>query len=324
MRKRLLPLAGCFGALLLSGCATPPSPRLAAMSVAQPQPHTIAAPFFSQVTDQCGPAALASVLNFRGINITPQQLRDRIYLPGRAGTLQLELIAAARAEGLLAYPIAPTQEALVQELNADNPILVLQNLGLDWLPRWHYAVLIGYDPHHDEMILHSGDRAALRRPRSQFMRSWQSASGWGIVITAVNRPAATATPAGLLQASLELEQSGQRQSAGFLYQRLTQQHPHYHPAWAALANWQYRSGAFRAALASYQQALHLNPTDPALWNNQAYALAGLGCRTQAISSLQCGLTRQPDHPELLDSLEQLAQQASQPGDHCPSLSCRQR
>ena len=24
-------------------------------------------------------------------------------------------------------------------------LLVLQNLGLSWLPRWHYAVVVGYD-----------------------------------------------------------------------------------------------------------------------------------------------------------------------------------
>jgi len=55
------------------------------------------------------------------------------------------MIAAARRNGFVAIELAPNLSDLLAEIAAGNPVVVLQNLALDWYPAWHYAVAIGYD-----------------------------------------------------------------------------------------------------------------------------------------------------------------------------------
>ncbi len=66
------------------------------------------------------------------------------------------MIGAARRHGRVAYVISSPEELLV-EVAAGNPVIVLQNLGLSWVPVWHYAVVIGYDGDADMVTLHSGE-----------------------------------------------------------------------------------------------------------------------------------------------------------------------
>jgi len=55
---------------LLSGCATGIGSMVAELDNRSMGVELEHVPFFSQVTDQCGPAALASVLNDAGIEVT--------------------------------------------------------------------------------------------------------------------------------------------------------------------------------------------------------------------------------------------------------------
>ena len=56
-------------------------------------------PFFSQQRYQCGPAALATVLNAAGVKVTDEELVPEVYLPTREGSLQVEMLAATRRHG---------------------------------------------------------------------------------------------------------------------------------------------------------------------------------------------------------------------------------
>jgi len=141
-----------------------------------------ATPFFPQERYQCGPAALATVLNARGKAVTPEALVPQVYLPAREGSLQAEIMAAARRQGLLALAVEPALDALLAEIAAGHPVLVLQNLGLDWLPRWHYAVAIGYDLERQELILRSGTAPRRITPLRVFLNTWDRAARWGIVV----------------------------------------------------------------------------------------------------------------------------------------------
>ena len=91
----------CAVLLWLTGCATP---QVAAL-LARP-PATLPArveltgvPFHPQEEYQCGPAALATVLVHAGVATTPDALVPEVYLPARGGSLQAEMLAAARRHG---------------------------------------------------------------------------------------------------------------------------------------------------------------------------------------------------------------------------------
>ena len=131
-------LAGVVVSALLLGCATPPMQRLQArqFSTSLPTRAVVASvPFFAQTEYQCGPASLAMVFNAAGVAVTPQVLLEQVYLPARKGSLQVEMLAATRRQGLLALTLPPNLTALLQEVAAGHPVLVLQNLSLPVYPR---------------------------------------------------------------------------------------------------------------------------------------------------------------------------------------------
>ena len=83
---------------MLGGCATAP-PEARPESTASPIAELVRVPFFPQRDYECGPAALAEVLTFSGVDRVPDDLVAAVYLPERQGSLQPEMIAAARKNG---------------------------------------------------------------------------------------------------------------------------------------------------------------------------------------------------------------------------------
>jgi len=318
---------GCWLALLLAallgGCTQAPQTTQLRDSGALDRASSLieGVPFFPQTTDQCGPAALASLLNFRGIRRDPEELRRVVYLKQRNGSLQTDLIAATRANGLLPYPLPQDLTALLAELDAGNPVLVLQNLGLEMLPRWHYAVAIGYDADQQALILHSGEERTRHQSLALFEQSWHRAGRWALVITRPGQPPSSATPHRWLQATLALEQVGQLASARQGYRALTRQWPGFVDGWIARANAEFARANPTRALDYYQQALRLDIDNTTAWNNQAYALDRLGCGGQAIASLHCGLRQDPSNADLLDSLSELRNAAEKKAANCPIILC---
>jgi len=167
--------------IIASGCAGISGGVTAGLEDADNTIELTEVPFFPQVTDQCGPAALATILNASGVGADPEALKSRIYIPGREGSLQLELMAATRAYDRLAYSIDPELQALVAELRAGRPVLVLQNLGIGVAPIWHYAVVVGYLPEDRQFVLRSGDQRRYLIDARRFVRTWLRAENWGVV-----------------------------------------------------------------------------------------------------------------------------------------------
>ena len=163
------------------------------------QVELTATPFHPQTEHQCGPAALATVLGAAGHAVDPAALAAEVYLPGREGSLQPELVAAVRARGLLAYEVGPSLSDLLAEVASGRPVLVLQQLGAGPWPYWHYAVVIGYDKARGQVLLRSGTDARLGLRASLFESTWDRGGRWGLV-AARARHAAGASGSGALHA----------------------------------------------------------------------------------------------------------------------------
>ncbi|MFN2339214.1 MAG: PA2778 family cysteine peptidase, partial [Gammaproteobacteria bacterium] len=180
-------LAALLVSLLLAGCAAVPQTRSLTASPPAGLPEHIElvdVPFFPQQAYQCGPAALATLLQDQGVPVAPEALVPEVYVPARQGSLQAEMLAAARARGLVAYPLRPELDAILREVAAGRPVLVLQNLGLAWLPYWHYAVIVGYDLARGEIVLRSGLHERHVNGFARFERTWHRAGRWAFVVTA--------------------------------------------------------------------------------------------------------------------------------------------
>ncbi len=183
--KPVIFLIGGFFISLIQGCS---SIALQSDSLLEKTPREFsqaqeitAVNFNPQRDYECGPASLATVLQWQGLNISDAELVPEVYLPKRKGSLQIELLASTRRHNLMPYVIEKNMSALLKEVKAGNPVLVLQNLGLSWYPRWHYAVVIGYDLNKNEIILRSGEIKRRVNTLSLFERTWRRAQYWGFV-----------------------------------------------------------------------------------------------------------------------------------------------
>jgi len=317
--------AGATLSLALAGCAAPQTRALLAdPPVVSPRTEILATPFFPQTQYHCGPAALATVLKYRDVDVRLDALVDEVYLPQRKGSLQAEMIAAARGRGMLAYPLHGSLVALLREIDAGNPVLVMQNLGLDWWPQWHYAVAIGYDLGAGNIVLRSGTRERHVVSLSTFERTWTRANRWALVIAAPGSVPETAELEVFLATALDLERTDRLVDARAAYVAATRRWPESAPAQLALGNAAYRLDAPRDALEAFKRAVALQPRSAAAWNNLAWSLNASGCPDDAHLALRCAATLQPEDAEINRSLAELTAATQPPAvdtRHCSVARC---
>ncbi|WP_286977518.1 PA2778 family cysteine peptidase [Pseudomonas sp.] len=282
----LLRALAVLSVVVLAGCASSPTLSPATQKLPE-RVELTAVPFFAQNAYQCGPAALATMLNQRGQITSPGLLKDKVYIPGREGSLQVEMVAAARSHDLLVYPLKPQLDTLLTEVAAGNPVLVLQNLGFDWYPQWHFAVVVGFDLREKHIILRSGTTRRLITDFAGFDQSWAKAGRWAVVTMPVNKVPATAEAHAWIKAANELEQTDRAQSAATAYRTATQQWPDEPLAWFALANSRYAAGDKNGAETALRTSIKHDPAFAEGWFNLSQVLAEQNCAPAAEQAAAC-------------------------------------
>jgi tetratricopeptide (TPR) repeat protein len=240
-------------------------------------------PFHAQDDYQCGPAALAMALGAGGKAIEPAALRPQVYLPDRHGSLQLEMLAAARRNGFVAIELRPEPAALFAEIAAGHPVIVLQNLALDWYPVWHYAVAVGYDLEAQRITLRSGREPRLELPLDTFENTWRRSGRWAMLALPPGRLPATGAAADYLNAVARLEKAGEFASARVAYEGALERWPDNLVALMGLGNTAYRAGDLDAAERSFRRAVGAHPESTAAHNNLAQTLADLDRYDEALA-----------------------------------------
>ena len=268
------------GLLLCCGCAFTGRTLHVPLPAEIPPKVHLSVPFYPQTALRCGPAALAMALQDSGADATADQLADEVYTPGRQGSLQSDLISAARRHQRLAYPIQGFT-CLLEALAAGQPVVVFQNLGLTWLPRWHFAVAVGYDVPLRQMILHTGRKADRSVGMATFHDTWQRAEQWGLLVLPPGAMPVCAQEQPYLQAALGLQQAGHPEAALACFRAAARQWPDSTEARMALGNALYACGDPGPAAEVFRQATRMDPTNGAAFNNLAHVLCELGNRREA-------------------------------------------
>jgi tetratricopeptide (TPR) repeat protein len=290
--------------LLLCGCASR-GPLLESPSRAI---ELDATPFFPQARHECGPAALATVLGASRVAVTPEELEKRVYLPGRRGSLQIEMQAAPRAYARLSYRIAPELAAIVAELDAGRPVLVLHNYGLPFWPRWHYAVVVGHDGDKDRLILRSGKTRRQVLSARNFMRAWDNGGRWALVVLQPGELPTAPDKRRYLESAAAFEGVASAQDAWRSFDAAARRWPDEPVALIGRGTASYRSGALTKAIEDYRAALRLDATHAAARNNLAVALLEAGCVTEArrqIEQIDTTALAENMRPEVLDTRRQI-------------------
>jgi len=239
---------------------------------------------FAQDAFQCGPASLAMALNATGFAVTPETLKPELYLPDRHGSLQVEMLAAARRNGAVAYQLAPELIDVLHEIAVGTPVVVLQNLAFSWYPVWHYAVVIGYDIDRAEMILRSGPEQRQILPMRTFEYTWARSGYWAMVALPPGKIPATAESTSFVAAVSALEKISGPERVQRTYIAALDRWPENLSAQIAVGNNAYQLHDLNRAETAFRQAAHDHPDSVAALNNLAQTLFDQGDYQEALEA----------------------------------------
>ncbi|KUJ87803.1 MAG: hypothetical protein XD36_1786 [Halomonas sp. 54_146] len=260
--------AGVFIMLLmLSACARNPVLLQSTYSDLPPQVELRSVPFYAQTEFQCGPATLAMVLNHQGVAAKVDQLIPQVFIPGRDGSVQPEMLATVRRYEKLAFPIRGTMDTLLGHLAAGDPVVVMQNLSLPIYPMWHYAVAIGYDLPNETLILRSGEIERHTISFSRFDATWARTERWGFVVAEPGTLPTGVTPRNALEAISAFEEAHGPQATLSSWQAFVERHPTNAVGQFALGNALYADQQPAQARQAFALATDLNPEMGAAWLN---------------------------------------------------------
>ena len=283
---------------VLAGCATPEVTALRGDADGLPPRAEVAGvPFHPQQEQYCGPAALATVLGWSGLPARQEALAAEVFTPGREGSLGHDLVGAARRHGRLAVPVTDLP-LLLGELAAGHPVMVLQNLALDWYPQWHFAVAVGYDLSTNELALRSGAERRHVVALDTFARTWARADHWALLVLPPDQLPADADETAVLSAASGLERVGRLDEAALAYGAILRRWPDNLEALIGRGNARYAAGDLSGAEAAYRTALEQHPRAAAAWNNLADLLAARGARAEAVTAARRAVDLGGVHAEL--------------------------
>lgn len=137
-------------------------------------------PFYAQLENQCGPASLAAVLNYYGVEVTPDSIASEIFSQSARGTLNLDMLIYARKKGLNAVQYNGTFEDIKTNIDAGKPLIVLVDFGSFFYSQNHFMVVTGYSD--SGIIVNSGNFRGQFIDKERFINAWERTNYWTLLI----------------------------------------------------------------------------------------------------------------------------------------------
>ena len=278
-------LAWLLALLLVAGCASTPQVSDSVEQQLPRQTQLSGIPFHAQRDYQCGPASLAMVLNAQGVDVTVDALIPQVFTPGREGSVQPEMLATVRRHGRIPFVLDNRFDALLTELAAGQPVVVMQNLSLPAWPLWHYAVAIGYDLDAQEMTLHSGEEAERIESFRRFDATWARSDRWAFVALPPGELPEGVAEDRALEAIADFEQVQGGQAALPAWEALVSRFPASAMGHFALGNARHGQGDTEGAIEAFQQAVDHRPDLAVAWLNLGLIHRAQGDRDAAQRAL---------------------------------------
>jgi ABC-type bacteriocin/lantibiotic exporter with double-glycine peptidase domain len=136
-------------------------------------------PFYPQEAYQCGPSSLAAVLNYHGIDVSPEEISRDIYSKSARGTLNIDMVLYAEKKGLDVRHYSGSVEDIKQKIDSGSPLIVMVNNGFSLYQKNHFMVVIGYTD--GGIISNSGRERFKFIPFHDFNKTWQKTNYWTLL-----------------------------------------------------------------------------------------------------------------------------------------------
>jgi ABC-type bacteriocin/lantibiotic exporter with double-glycine peptidase domain len=129
-------------------------------------------PFVSQNQgNDCGPAALTSVLAFHGQNLTLDEVTGKVFTPGLERTLLPDMENYARSLGLATRSGRGDADLIRQSVSGGNPVILMLEVGGRFYSQGHYVVVYGHDP--QGFLMHVGTGAGRYLSEQELLERWE-------------------------------------------------------------------------------------------------------------------------------------------------------
>lgn len=138
-------------------------------------------PFYPQEMYQCGPASLAGVLNYWGIDVSPEEIAAEIYSQSARGTLNIDMVLYVEKKGFKANQYEGSFEDIKRNIDLSYPLVVMVDYGFWIYQQNHFMVVFGY--HENGIMVHSGKDRHKFIPLNDFLKSWKRTKSWTLLIT---------------------------------------------------------------------------------------------------------------------------------------------
>jgi hypothetical protein len=143
-------------------------------------------PFFKQEAFQCGPAALATVIDYwhqrtgKGAWVTPEQLVPEIYSPTARGILGIDLEIYAKKHGFQSRQFAGKVLDLREAIDLGTPPIILVDYGFGFYQQGHFMVVTGYGP--GGIIVNNGLHENQFISEEDLDRIWRKTGYWAFLL----------------------------------------------------------------------------------------------------------------------------------------------
>lgn len=144
-------------------------------------------PRFKQERYRCGPAALASVLNYYGKNINADDVAKKVFQERLKGSLAVDMLIYAKEAGFNARYYKSGIADLKENITAERPLILFLNLGIRAFPRGHYIVAVGYDDNLGAVLAYTGSGRLDALKYKTLMRAWEKTGFSAMLITPKGR-----------------------------------------------------------------------------------------------------------------------------------------
>ena len=138
-------------------------------------------PFYPQEEYQCGPSSLSGVLNYYGVDVSPEDIALQIFSASAKGTLNVDMILYAEKKGLTAYQYESSFQDIKDKIHSRYPLIVMVDYGFWIFQSNHFMVVVGYN--EEGIIVNSGREQFKFIPLMDFLKLWKRTQFWSLLIT---------------------------------------------------------------------------------------------------------------------------------------------
>lgn len=226
-------------------------------------------PFVLQEENYCGPATLSMAFKYYDHDIDQEEISKSVFLKEGEGTYQTLMLREIRKNGFYAININHYED-MIKEINNDSPVIVFHNLGFDWYPLWHYAIVYGYDLDKEIFYVHSAAEKAKEWEMDKFERSWRRGDNWAVVVNPVDKLSLTGSELEHMRSAAFIESFHGAEKAKIAYQKILEKWPNSLMANMGLGNVYLKENNKELALKFYLKAQKIDPENKVVKNNISY------------------------------------------------------